>query len=297
MCGFLAKFVSCTEFKIVELCPEKTPQNIRENWNPNFHEMRDLMAEAAIFNEHQMKKGGVYGSNSPNASERSHIGIKTPVLGSIDFVTDTRHDAGLLSTIYEAYSNHYNLRTGPEDWWYTIIQTVALAVDSNSKSEEVRKFFVQHEGKKTLAVQVGTGPLRVEDIDYSWLFDQFSQKIEENINVPEYVQQIIPDFSTTSKIHKIVSQITLMTSVQEFFEYLSFTLCGIPSIEMKGTEDDWIYLGLKIKSLRRTLEPLENIIFDNNWWDKVEEIAVKLLDTFRGNPDENWWSRIITEEK
>ena len=296
MCGFLAKFASCEEFKIVDLCPEKTPQNIRENWNPNFHEMRDLMAEAAIFNEHQMKKGGYYGSNSPNASERSHIGTKTPVLGSIDFVTDTRHDAGLLSTIYEAYSNHYNLRTGPEDWWYTIIQTVALAIDGNSKSEEVRKFFVQHEGKKTLAVQVGTGPLRVEDIDYSWLFDQFSQKIEENINVPEYVQQIIPDFSTTSKIHKIVSQITLMTSVQEFFEYLSFSLCGIPSIEMKGTEDDWINLGLKIKSLRRTLEPLEYMIFDN-WWDKVEEIAVKLLDTFRGNPDEDWWSRIITEEK
>ena len=231
-----------------------------------------------------------------HASERSHVGTKTPVLGSMDMVTDTKHDAGLLSSIYEAYGNHYNLRTGPEDWWYTIIQTVALAVDSNSKSEEVRKFFVQHEGKKTLAVQVGTGPLRVEDIDYSWLFDQFSQKIEENINVPEYVQQIIPDFSTTSKIHKIVSQITLMTSVQEFFEYLSFSLCGIPSIEMKGTEDDWIYLGLKIKSLRRTLEPLEFIIFDN-WWDKVEEIAAKLLDTFRGNPDEDWWSRIITEEK
>ena len=297
MCGLLAKFVSCTEFKIVELCPEKTPENIRENWNPNYHEMRDLMAEAAIFNEHQMKTNGIYVSNAPNASERSHVGTKTPVLGLIDFVTDTRHDAGLLSTVYEAYSNHYNLRTGPEDWWYTIIQTVALAVDRNSKSEEVRKFFVQHEGKKILAVQVGAGPLKVEEIDYSWLFDQFSQKIEENINVPEYVQQIIPDFSTTTKIHTIVSQITLMSSVQEFFEYLSYTMCGIPSIEMKGTEDDWIDFGLKIKSLRRTLEPLEYVIFDNNWWDKVEEIAVKLLDTFKGNPDEDWWSRIITEQK
>merc|ERR1712008_590309 len=143
------------------------------------------MTEAAKANENRLLQEEDYynyDENKPNSTERSHIGSKTPVLGSMDLITDAGHDAGLLSTVYEAYSNHYNLRTGPEDWWYTIIQTVALAVDRNSKSEEVRKFFVQHEGKKTLSVQVGTGPLKVEDIDYSWLFDQFSQKIEENIN-------------------------------------------------------------------------------------------------------------------
>ena len=312
----LGTFVSSTEFKTINICLEKSPQNIRRNWRPNHREMRDLMTEAAIKKEQLMEKlagehesdeyesgeygSGEYGSNSPNASERSHVGTKTPVLGSIDLVTDTGHDAGLLSTIYEAYGNHHNLRTGPEDWWYTIIQTVALAIDDNSKSDEVRNFFVQHEGKKTLAVQVGAGKLDVENIDYSWLFDQFSQKIAENINVPDYVQQMIPNFSTTTDIHKIVSQITLMTSVQEFFEYNLFTACGIPVIEMKGNENDWIELGLKIKALRKTLAPLEDVIFkDNrwyNWWDEVEKIASKLLDTYNGNPDEAWWSYIITED-
>ena len=72
---------------------------------------------------------------------------------------------------------------------------------------------------------------------------------------------------------------------------------------MKGTEKDWIDLGLKIKTLRKTLEPLEDLLSysDNddvyNWWDEVEEIAGKLLDSFRGNPDEDWWSTIITEQK
>ena len=112
---------------------------------------------------------------------------------------------------------------------------------------------------------------------------------------------MIPNFSTTTDIHKIVSQITLMTSVQEFFEYKTFTACGIPVIEMKGTENDWIDLGLKIKALRRTLAPLEDVIFKvnswYNWWDEVEKIASNLLDTFNGNPDEAWWSYIITEER
>merc|ERR1719464_2392274 len=114
------------------------------------------MTEAAKANENRLLQEEDYynyynyDENSPNASERSHIGSKTPVLGSMDFITDAGHDAGLLSTIYEAYGNHYNLRTGPEDWWYTIIQTVALAIDENSKNQEVRDFFVQHDGKKRI---------------------------------------------------------------------------------------------------------------------------------------------------
>ena len=190
------------------------------------------------------------------------------------------------------------MRTGPEDWWYTIIQTVALAIDNNSKNNQVRKFFVQHEGKKELAVNVGAGELNVENIDYSWLFDQFSKGIEANINVPEYVQQMIPDFTTTTSIHRIVSQITLMSSIQEYFEYTASSMCGIPAIEMKGTREDWVNLVLKVKALRQTLQPIETVIgLGRNWWKKVEDIADRLLDSFNGNPNEDWWSKIITEER
>merc|ERR1719495_116282 len=280
-----------------------------------FNEKR-LMTEEEYYQDYY----GEIQENKPNASERIHVGDKTPVLGSMDKVTDPGHDAGLLSTIYEAYGNHYNLRTGPEDWWYTIIQTVTLAIDKNSKSDAVRKFFVQHEGKKNLNVKVKPSQLKdINTIDYSWLFDQFSEGIKNNINVPEYVQQIIPDFTTTTSIHKIVSQITLMTSVQEFFSYGLVAGCGIPAIEMKGTLDDWINLGLKIKALRKTLKPIgEELRLDHDdedktyydeyygeweqereqesWWDHVENIAEELLKTFNGDADESFWSQIIFEE-
>jgi len=313
---------------------EKRPRNIRRDWKPNHDEMRELMLKAAILNEENLANGeeryypGRQDNRrrtsrrpsrprSPSASERSHVGTKSPVLGSSDLVTDTKHDAGFLSTVYEAYSNHYNLRTSPEDWWYTIIQTVALAIDDNSKSDAVRKFFVQHEGKKTIQVDVKPDQLKnISGIDYSWLFDQFSEGIERNINVPEYVQQMIPDFSTTTSVHRIVSQITLMTSVQEFFEYRVNTICGIPAIEMKGTLEDWMKLKEKIKALGKTLEPILSDIeleygvdlwgrnyftdgYDDDllWFERIEKIADKLIETFKGNPDEDFWSRIITEKR
>merc|ERR1712038_764272 len=237
--------------------------------------------------------------SQPNASERTPVGTKTPVIGSTDRVTRLHgHDAGLLSTVFDAYNDHYNLRTGPEDWWYTIIQTVALAIDGHSKKQQVRDFFVQHEGKKELRVDVGL-TIDIANTNYSWFFDQMSQKIAENVNVPAYVENIQSDFTTSTAVHQIVAQITLMSSVQEYFEYTMGTMCGIPAIEMKGTRADWERLVTKVQDLRKTLKPIEEILFaenprnDRNWFDKVEHITQKLLDTYNGQPDEDWWSRAI----
>merc|ERR1712212_124838 len=264
-----------------KFCEDLMAANLPETYNQE--KLRDVMVRAARKNE----------VNPHTASDRKPVGNKTPALGSSDMVTFPGHDAGFLSTVVEAYNRHYNLRTGPEDWWYCIIQTVALAIDKNSKKDEVRKFFVQHEGKKKLTVYVSN----VSTVDYTWFFEQMSKQIAKNINVPDYVDKMKTDFSQSTKIHKIVSEITLMTSLQEFFEYRAGFSCGIPGLEMKGSQLDWERLGSKITELRHTLKPIENAIELNNWWDKAESIASKLLDTYNGNPDKDWWSRIITHTR
>merc|ERR1719341_509763 len=107
----------------------------------------------------------------------------TPVLGARG-ETFKNFDQGFFATVKTAYNNHYILKTGPEDWWYTIAQKVALAIDNNTKKQEVRDFFVSHEGKKSLVVCIGT---TIYGADWSWFFDQKAEQIEENINNPEYV--------------------------------------------------------------------------------------------------------------
>jgi len=76
---FLTIALSEENFKTIPLCMEKTPRNIRRDWKPNHDEMRELMLRAVILNEDRLVKGSRYNSNSPNASERSHVGTKTPV--------------------------------------------------------------------------------------------------------------------------------------------------------------------------------------------------------------------------
>ena len=95
----------------------------------------------------------------------------------------------------------------------------------------------------------------IHGVDYSWFLDQMTQKISENIKVPNYVNLMKSDYSTSTATHTIVSEITIMASVQEFFVYeMGISSCGIPSVEMEGTEDDWKrmkekFLQLKEKAL------------------------------------------------
>ena len=48
------------------------------------------------------------------------------------------------------------------------------------------------------------------------------------------------NFSTTTEMERIASQITLMHSVQSFVEFFSFAgICGIPEVTLEGTPEDW----------------------------------------------------------
>ena len=151
---------------------------------------------------------------------------------------------------------------------------------------------VDREWKKTITVPVDD--LSIYTVDYSWFFDQITKRIKENVKVPEFVDGMTADFSTMTAVQKIVSQITLMYSVKQYFRFDMMTFCGIPAVEMIGTEEDWNKLTSKLKVLRTLLETVENDLgLQSEWWDLVEKVFHKLLETYQGRPDEEWWSHIL----
>ncbi|CAB3987224.1 chitinase-3 1 isoform X1 [Paramuricea clavata] len=224
-----------------------------------------------------------------------YIGDRTVTIGSEDYIYTNNADCGLFNSVITAYNKHWKLRTSPEDWWFVVTRRVAIAIDKNSKKEAVRKMFVEHEDKKTLQVDVPVD--NIYDVDYTWFFDEMSKEISKNVKVPSFVDVISADFSSTTPVQRIVSQITLMSSLQEFFEYKMMLLCGIPGVEMLGTEEDWQKLLSKLEALKTLLEPIKNNLgLGNNWWSVIKDVFEKLLATYRGKPDYDWWSRIVTYE-
>jgi hypothetical protein len=223
----------------------------------------------------------------------SYMGFEA-VQGTLDDSFYFDKDWGFFSTILACYNNHWILRTSPDDWWNVIVKTVANAVDTNGNKKPVRNFFVDHQGKKMIEVIL---PGRLDNVDYSWLFDQFSKGIRSNIKTPGYVDLMEADFTTTGPNQLIASQIMLMSSMQKYFEYRMCTRCGIPGVEMKGTEQDWIKMITNTKKLEKLLAPILKNIELEEWFRKTIVMLWKLLETFQGNPDTEWWSHILSFNK
>jgi hypothetical protein len=71
-------------------------------------------------------------------------------------------------------------------------------------------------------------PGRLDEVNYSWLFDQFSNEIRERIKAPGYVDTMKADFSSTISDQLIATEIMLMSSLQKYFDYgMCTTLSGI----------------------------------------------------------------------
>jgi len=171
-----------------------------------------------------------------------------------------------------------------------VVKNVAKAIDEKGDLEKVRSLFVAHQGKKEITIVVPS----LIGVDYSWLFDQISAQIRENVKVPDYVDLIQANFSTTTPQKRITTQIMLMASVQKYFHSTMSTRCGIPGVDMLGTVEDWEKLVNKTDKLEYLLEPIMDDLDMAKWFGKAKGVLSNLLDTKRGNPDKDWWGHILS---
>lgn len=212
-------------------------------------------------------------------------------LGSKSKVSaDKNSDKGFFSTILAAYNNHWVLKTRPEDWWTTIAQIIATRIDKVATRPAVRKFFVSHEGKKKLTVEIGP---TIAGIDDEAFFRQMTSQISQNINKPEYTSLMATDFSQSTSVDRIINSIMLMYSFKEYFEYRAMMLCGLPGVSMLGTEEDWSRLVEKLEKVEEFLQPIEDELELGGWFNSSRVVLNNLLETYQGNPDKDWWSRIM----
>ena len=133
-------------------------------------------------------------------------------------------------------------------------------------------------------------------VDYNWFFQAMISQITHNINKPEYTSLMKADFSQSTSVDRIVNNIMLMYSFKEYFEYRMMLMCGIPGVVMLGSEDDWLSLLEKLVKVEELLKPLEDVLQLGDWFKSSQAVLQNLLETYRGNPDKDWWSRIVVEE-
>eukprot|EP01104_Vermistella_antarctica_P018490 TRINITY_DN6875_c0_g1_i1.p1 TRINITY_DN6875_c0_g1~~TRINITY_DN6875_c0_g1_i1.p1 ORF type:complete len:419 (-),score=61.98 TRINITY_DN6875_c0_g1_i1:98-1354(-) len=186
------------------------------------------------------------------------------------------------SVVHLAFYRHLPLCLSPDVIWLTIAQGFAYHVSENA--EELRHLFVEHDGKKTIEVERGEFVKGSNANDWTSVFPEFAQKIGEHFKSDDLVSTVECSFSTTTEVDKICSQITLMDSMQSYFEYVMRCGCGIPSITLEGNQDDWKCVREKANALRQ---------FKLDWWiDALDPILAQFESASRGEADPEFWTSI-----
>ncbi|RSM13094.1 hypothetical protein CEP52_002138 [Fusarium oligoseptatum] len=138
---------------------------------------------------------------------------------------------GFVTAVWEAYNDHHHLQIRPEDIWFSILTQLNFYINKNA--EELRSHFVAHEGKKEVTVRIeGT-------LDCGELAIKMTKQMEEHIVDPKLREWIMPDFTTTEATDKVTAAILMMGSMQNYFSYVGCISCGLPSVTLLGTKDDW----------------------------------------------------------
>lgn len=194
---------------------------------------------------------------------------------------------GFIWTVVEAYNQHHHLVIRPDDVWLAIGTQFAFFLQANA--EELRPKFVDHEGKKELvARQVAT----LKTADYGKLAQDLAFEIGKNIHDKELKDWIVPAFSTTQDVDKVVGAMILMAAASKYFSYRMELCCGLPSVTLAGELQDW-------EEIERRAAKLLNYDTKSQVMTKWLKLLAPVLSQFTaaaaGKPDLQFWQRICSE--
>ncbi|MCL2247232.1 MAG: DUF4419 domain-containing protein [Lentimicrobiaceae bacterium] len=185
--------------------------------------------------------------------------------------------------MYQAYADHRPFVLSPDMIWLLISQGFARHVNANP--EELRHYFVDFSDKVSLIVV--TTEITLDNPNSPWekVFPEFTKQIANHTG-EELIDILSSDFTTTTPIEKVASEITIMEAMEPYFEFIIYNcICGIPEITLQGTPKDWQKIYDKTKQLSK---------YDLEWWTKeLEPILKEFVKASKGKIDKNFWRNMF----
>jgi Domain of unknown function (DUF4419) len=185
----------------------------------------------------------------------------------------------VLAAVGRAFAEHRPLVLSPDAVWLTIAQGVAQHVRLNANA--LRGRLVRHDGKQQLVLERGDVPR--DAAEWASAIGGLRELLATQIGHGR-ARLLECDFSTTTDVDRIASQIVLLDAYSPFFSYWMSCICGIPEITLLGTPDDW-------RRIRERVDVIAEL--DLEWWCKsLRPIADGFARTAAGNVDRAFWQRI-----
>lgn len=190
-----------------------------------------------------------------------------------------------LNGLVNAYQNHRPFTFSPDMFWILITQGFARNVTNHS--EELREKLVGFDGKKELNVDANKYNIMLNKSSADWerVFPIFNRQIEK-YSGKSLNKTLTSNFTTTTSVSKVVSQLTIMEAFKSYFDYkVSYVGCGLPYVNLEGSLGDWRKLKTKTKQLSK---------YKLAWWTKeLIPILDKLIEAKKGKVDTAFWKNTV----
>ena len=184
--------------------------------------------------------------------------VNGPILDETVF-----HPHPLIMCCSTAYSEHYPLVLSPDDIWLLIAQGVAQHIHINS--DQLRHLFIsnkdeaemKNEGKDKIEIVVMldnyldmTKPSDtiLGKINWNGVVDEIVTKVDSYL-LDNATQLLECNFTTSGSIEKTASQIVIMDAFKNYFTYKNMFKCGLPSVTLLGTLQDWQAIKSRVSQL------------------------------------------------
>ena len=196
----------------------------------------------------------------------------------------------LIAGLVLAYKNHYPITISPDMIWLLILQGYSKFMEKYA--ELVRERYVNFEGKKALCVN-RLGIFLEQATKETWreIIQEYVDKIESNIG-KEIISNLKSDFSTTNFVTLTTSQVSIMSAMKQYFTYkLLLGGCGISSITLEGSLEDWEKIKSKLEFLstkalkwwtKHLIPIIDNIIKTKKYYGKNNKINQELIEFWKG---------------
>lgn len=191
----------------------------------------------------------------------------------------------LLTAAAICHAEHRPLALSPDAIWLTILQGFSIHLEENWEEwkSQVVSTSLEHR-----VVNVSTEEFPIGSPESPW--DELI--VEATSNAYGAVQENVADlfnasFSITTKHDRAAMDIAFLAAVNNHISlYDIISVCGIPSIELKGNLDDW----RKIRSLVDRLDA-----FGLSWWTKkLKPICDEFVHAFETAPNVEFWKKLYT---
>lgn len=198
-----------------------------------------------------------------------------------------------LEYLKKAWSCHYGIVISPDIVWYTLLCEVAEIVKATP--DNYGSLFTTMPGNKQTILVKSEG---TEVLPLKPIFEELKVRCPTDINL------FCPEFSTSNERSRLATIAAFADVVSPYYNYFMYS-CGISSVTVLGTEEDWqkvVDNWIKLKDLF-TQEPkyfnTVGVIVDS-----IKRNLINWNNIFTGNPCGSgsqieitgWWSKLYYKQ-